>query len=397
MSMTDKPTSENTSRGGRLRTLLSAVLSSILQFMTANPQSTGKGGSAHLGRRRAIRLRALLAPSNRGRLVVTAGLVIIVGAALGAIVNQPTQPAELNNAIWLDRTWTYGPLDESRLAEFANRMIENRIGRAFAYVSSLSTGDRWLAGLQGEDGFMDLRGDVAQFVSAFKMQHEQLELLAWLEIWTHLDSVDGYRLDDQNLQQNIADLCRLLVTELGFDGVLLDIKPLFSDDDNLFRLIRSTRTAIGLDKPIAIAVTADLTPDALQEQSIQSIAPGTMWSNTFKQRVMASADEIVLLMYQSYRQVPLDYINWVAYHVETYLNLLETGTKIYVSVPNYDSASPAHNPEIETMQMALDGVREGLRRLDDEQRELLAGIAIYTDEPLSQSDWDIYREHWLQR
>ena len=27
----------------------------------------------------------------------------------------------------------------------------------------------------------------------------------------------------------------------------------------------------------------------------------------------------------------------------------------------------------------------------------LTGIAIYSDEQLSQSDWDVFRESWLQR
>ena len=112
---------------------------------------------------------------------------------------------------------------------------------------------------------------------------------------------------------------------------------------------------------------------------------------------MVSADEVVLLMYQSYRQEPLDYINWVAYHVETYVNELETDTNVLVSIPNYGGASSAHNPAIETMEKALAGVSEGLRRLDEAMRPLLTGIAIYSDEQLSQSEWNVFREKWLQR
>ena len=157
------------------------------------------------------------------------------------------------------------------------------------------------------------------------------------------------------------------------------------------------RRSVGLEIPIAVAATADLTPRELQEQNIESIAPGTMWSRGFKKRVMVAADEIILLMYQSYRQTPLDYVDWVAYHVETYINELETATKIRVSIPNYGGASSAHNPAIETLANALDGVNEGLRRLDERQRLLLTGIAIFSDEMLSQSEWNTFRELWLQR
>ena len=63
-----------------------------------------------------------------------------------------------------------------------------------------------------------------------------------------------------------------------------------------------------------------------------------MWSPSFKKKVMAAADEVVLLMYQSYRQEPLDYVNWVAYHVETYIKEMEDETDILVSIPDYSSA-----------------------------------------------------------
>ncbi|MCY3779144.1 MAG: hypothetical protein OXG78_02440 [Chloroflexi bacterium] len=303
----------------------------------------------------------------------------------------------LNNAIWLDRTWVYGDLDDARLGDFVNHLIDHRIGKAYTYVSSLGIDERWSGGAQGTTSFMNSRGTVDKFVKTFKNKNEQIELLAWIEIWTHLDNVDSYRLDDSNLHQNIADFSRFLVDQLGFDGILLDVKPLFAGNDDFIRLIRRVRAAVGADKTIAVAVTADLTPHDLRPQDIPSIAPGTMWSPNFKQRVLVAADEVILLMYQSYRQKTLDYVNWVAYHVETYVKLLETSTEILVSIPNYGGASNAHNPAIETMANALDGVNEGLRRLDDEERALVTGIAIYSDAELSQSDWNLFSEQWLQR
>lgn len=398
MSMLSESAPDKSTAGRGLRSLLNRLVSTITSIgSSSSGQPTSDGRSEHLGKRRAIRLAALLAPRNRLRVGASAGVVIVAGAIFGSLLFQDNETISLNNAIWLDRTWTFGGIDDARLGELTGQLIENRIGKAYAYVSTLGIDNRWSGGPLGKGSFMDSRETVSQFVEAFKRQDERFELLAWVEIWTHLDNVDGYRLDDQDLHQNIADFCRLLVQELGFDGVLLDVKPLFSDNDDFIRLIRRVRSTVGLEVPIAAAVTADLTPHDLRVQDIASIAPGTMWSPNYKKRVMVSADEIVLLMYQSYRQDPLDYINWVAYHLQTYVNLLETDTDIYVSIPNYGGASSAHNPSIETMAAALDGVNEGLRRLDDEQSKLLTGIAIYSDEQLSQSDWNIYRDKWLQR
>jgi hypothetical protein len=395
MSRNAAPDKSDAGRGPRLfQSISSALLSRLRRSPDEQPAMSASGG--HLGRRRAIRLSALLAPRNRLR-VAAAGIALVGGALLGSLAFRRPEITQLNNAIWLDHTWTYGDLDQARLRDFTDQLVENQIGTAFAYVSSLSIDNRWAGDPQGNTSFMEARSSVADFVKAFKSQNENLTVFGWIEIWTHLDNVDGYRLDDTDLHSNIADFCRLLVSQLGFDGVLLDVKPLFSDNNDLIRLIQRVRSALDLEIPIAVAVTADLTPQDRRLRQIESIAPGTMWSDSFKKRVMVSADEIVLLMYQSYRQEPLDYVNWVGYHVETYLNAMETATKILISVPDYGGASSAHNPAIETMERALDGVREGLRRLDEEKRKLLTGIAIYFDQELSQSDWNSFRKLWLER
>lgn len=398
MSMTRESDPEQATSGRGFRSILASISRQVSKLlMSSGGQSSGRSGSGHLGQQRALRLSALFAPRNRLRVSAIAGLVVIAGLALGALLNRESEALPLDNAIWLDRTWVYGDISDAQMHDFADRLVAHRIGKAYVYVSSLGIDNRWSGGPLGAGGFMDSRVAVAQFVEAFKSKNDRLDLLAWIEIWTHLDNVDGYRLDDTNLHQNIADFSRLLVDQLGFDGVLLDVKPMFTDNDDFIRLIRRVRSAVGSEHTIAVAATADLTPQDQRLQDIPTIAPGTMWSPNFKRRVMVLADEVVLLMYQSYRQERLDYVNWIAYHVESYVNLLEASTNILVSIPNYGGASSAHNPEVETMAAAIDGVQEGLRRLNDEESALLSGIAIFSDEQLSQADWTLFREQWLQR
>lgn len=397
MSLPRDSVSENSTLGRWLRSLLATVSSKTSRFRTPPKQQPAVSrNSGHLGPRRAVRLSTLLAPRNRLR-IGAAVAAIVAGIVAGSLALRSPAPLPLNNAIWLDRAWTFGDLESDHLRALADQLIENQIGTIYAYVSSLGIDNRWSGGLQGKGSFMDSRSVVADFVSAIKSQNDQLRVFGWIEIWTHLDNADNYRLDDTSIRSNVADFSRLLVSQLGFDGIVLDVKPLFSDNDDLIRLIGSVKAAAGLQIPIAVAVTADLTPPELRAQNIGSIAPGTMWSSSFKKKVLASADEIILLMYQSYRQEPLDYVNWVAYHVETYVNAMEDETDILVSIPDYSGVSTAHNPQIETMARALDGVSKGLRQLDEDKRSLLTGIAIYSDERLSQSDWDIFRASWLQR
>ena len=328
---------------------------------------------------------------------ISAGILIVAGVVFGLGALKGGETVTYDNGIWLDRTWTHGRVADARISEFAGRLKQNQIGKLFAYASTLNMDGRWTGGAQGEGSFMESRADVADFVQRFKERHQAAAIYAWIEIWANLDPADGYRLDSMALHENVADFSRLLVEGLGFDGIMLDVKPLFDENDDLIRLIRSVRSAIGLEKPIAVAVPADLTPTDRGLVPLTSIAPGTMWSSNYKQRVMVSADEVVLLMYQSYRQDTLDYINWVAYHVETYVNLLGGDTRILVSIPNYGGPSAAHNPSVETMSAALDGVILGVSRLAEDDKSRLTGVAIFSDEYLDQSQWNLYRETWLQR
>lgn len=334
---------------------------------------------------------------------VTVRRTLPIGAALlgltlfGAVASQLLLPQSealpRNNAIWLDRAWTFGDLGTGHLDAAIAEMGSNGIGKIYAYVSTLGLAGRWESGMDGSS-FMDSRSKISDFVAAVRNADGSMAVYAWVEIWTHDNTADGYRLDDEELHENIADFSKLLIDQLGFDGLLLDIKPMFTDNGDIISLIRRVRSATGLEKPIGIAVTADLTPHNLRAQNISAIAPGTMWTDNFKKRVTVSADEIVLMLYQSYRQQLQDYIEWVAYHIETYVNLLETTTEVYASIPHYASASAAHNPEIETMTTALQGISRGLQRLDEDARALLTGVAIYADRRLSQADWGAFREAW---
>lgn len=322
---------------------------------------------------------------------------MIAGVVIGLSALKGVETVAFDNGIWLDRSWTQERVDDARISEFAGRLKQNQIGKLYIYVSTLNIDGRWTGGRQGTDSFMESRAEVAGLVQRFKERHREAAIYAWIEIWANLDAEDGYRLDSVALHENVADFSRFLVEDLGFDGILLDVKPLFDENDDFIRLIRSVRAAIGLDRPIAVAVPADLTPTAPGLAPLASIAPGTMWSSNYKQRVLVSADEVVLLMYQSYRQDTLDYINWVAYHVETYINLLGGDTRILVSIPNYGGPSAAHNPSVETMSAALDGVILGVSRLAEDDKSLLTGVAIFSDEELDQSQWNLYRETWLRR
>ena len=342
------------------------------------------------------------APSTqmpRRRLLIgtsLAALVIVVGIIGSALFGSQTPPP-LNNAIWLGKSWTYTNRSEGEISEFASQLQQNQIGKIYAYVSTLNISNRWSGGPAGNDSFMQSQDDVVYFRETLKEAFPQSEIYGWIEIWTTSSTPDAYRFDDPDFRARVADFSQVMVDELGFDGVFLDVKPLFSGDDNFIQLIRHVRSAVGLDVPIAVALSPDLMPPDANLASIPRIAPGAFWAEADKQQVMVSVDEIAVQMYQSYRSDPVDYINWVAHHVETYASLPNADTRILISIPYYQTESAAHDPTVETIAAALDGINVGLSRLDEETRAVLTGVAIYADQTPGAEQWAVYNEKWLSR
>lgn len=347
-----------------------------------------------------VKLPAIRLPQNRILIGIPFGFIVILGAIALLAFLKPEDPTALNNGIWVDKSWTYGERSDEDLSRFVETLRNNQIGKIYAYVSTLNINNNWVGGQTGSGSFLQSREDVTAFVTNFRQKYPTAEIYGWIEVWTNLDADDGYRLDDEQLHQNVADFSLRMVEEMGFDGVFLDVKPLFTGSEDLLRLLRAVRASVGLDTPIVLSVPADLTPDNEDVTPIDAIAPGTIWEDNFKQRVLLSANEVVITVYQSYRDNPLEYINWVAYQVETYVNIiseLTTDTRILVSVPNYQAESTAHDPNIETIAAALDGINVGLGRVDEEMQELLTGVAIFTDRDLSDEQWQIYQQKWLNR
>jgi hypothetical protein len=185
----------------------------------------------------------------------------------------------------------------------------------------------------------------------------------------------------------------------GFDGVLLDVRPIFEENADLPQLIRSVRAAIGLGTPLIVSVPPDLTPLDTTLRLPAVIAPGTQWSAEYKQRIALQADQIVIQAFNSYQTDPVAYIEWVSYQVTSYVDALSaigSGTTITVSVPEYAERLPAHDPAIESLSGALDGVSRAVLELDETTLPFFAGVAIFADRDLQDADWQIFSDKWLR-
>ena len=335
-----------------------------------------------------VRLALLLPPAL--------GLIVVVVLALGAL-NPPAEgPAP--NAIWLNPSWTHAARSEDELLTLGQRLRDAQIGTIYAYVSSLKLDGTWSGEPEQRNRFVEVEPLVHDFVQQARQIMPNGRVFAWLEVYA--DPPTGYRLDNLQIQRIVADFSARVIRDFGFDGVLLDVKPIFDGNADLLNLLRTVRGAVGLQVPLAVSVPPDFTPSELSLRLAEPIAPNTVWSAEYKQRVSLQADYLVVVAHNSYITDADDYAAWVSYQVRAFASALSginNATRLLISVPHYPPDPPAHDPSIESLANALRGASAGLGQLSEGQRALMQGVAIYADSDLGEADWDAMRRLWVRR
>jgi len=337
-----------------------------------------------------------LPTSELGRIALVAAalaFVLIVINLLG-LINPPDNP-RLGNAIWLDRRWSYAEPDDAALGQLIERLQNHSIDHIYIFLSSLKADGTW-AGLPGErDRFAEVEPLVRDLTQRIAQLYPEAQLYAWVEVVT-LTS-EGDRLADAQVQRTVAEFSARALRTLPVTGVMLDIKPVFNDNDDYLALLREVRSEIGIETPLAVAAAPDLTPTEAEISLPSQIAPDTGWTEEFKQRVALQADYLVVSAYNSYLTEPVNYIDWVTWQVRSFTSAIAQvngRARILISIPNFANNPPAHDARIETIPAALDGVNRALSQLSSDQSALFQGVTLFTDRELEDADWRAYSQRW---
>lgn len=347
--------------------------------------------TAQQGQRQLPQIRL---PGGRWLLLIAAGIAIFALVVfLLALINPPEETI-LPNAIWLNSSWAYQEHSEAEINQLATNLREHQIGIIFLFSSSLRADGTWSGLADGRNRFTEIEETIQATLDQLRHSYPNIKIYAWTEVNAVTPS---YRLDDLQIQNTIANFSERMVNLLGFDGVLLDVKPIFEENEDYIQLLRTVRREIGVDSTLLVVAPPDLTPSGTQLNLPNMIAPGTEWTAEYKQRVALLANQIVITAYNSYQTNPVDYIEWVTYQVDSYveaLSELESGTTIMISLPLYETNLPAHDETIENLAASLDGVRRGVVELDELTMPFVTGVAIYADHSLTDADWAIFDEKW---
>lgn len=310
-------------------------------------------------------------------------VVVMVIAFLGLF--RPARTTAGANAIWVGTEWTYDAPETQAVADFAAQLRDHDIGTVYAWVSWLQEDGTW----RGTTNFPNVKS----FVEQFREAYPEATLYGWISLPVN-SGADGYRLDDDGVQQTVADFSQRVINDFGFDGVFLNVEPVWDGDESFLSLVRGVRSAVGIDALISVAAPPDWSPEGVDIPVPPLIVPGTVWSDTFKQSVALLSDEIAVMAYNSGLSTPEDYIEWVAYQVSAFARAvaqLGEGTHLMIGMPTYDAEPPGHDPLVENITSAEAGYQLGLEQAGDDA-SFVRGRALYAGWTTDEQEWAAFKE-----
>lgn len=331
-------------------------------------------------------------PINRATLLIGGGaaLVALVVILLGVWRNRPVEA--MPNALWIGTEWTYEERTPQEIFALTERLKRHKIGVVYAWVSWLQVDLSW----RGEQNFPN----VQNFVTLFREQYPEAMLYAWISLPNDTAGV-AYRIDDPLVQDAVAAFSQRAVDEFGFDGVMLNIEQVWNNDQNYLATLRSVRQAIGTDAELAVAVPPDWSPIGAGIPVPPLIVPGTVWEGDYKRSVALIVDQIMVMAYNSGLSVPSDYTIWTAYQVQTFAEAIAElgtgaiGTEIVIGIPTYGAELPGHDPVVENVITAVEGIKLAVERSDD-AADFVRGIALYAGWETDDQEWTDFMNSWVR-
>jgi hypothetical protein len=163
-----------------------------------------------------------------------------------------------------------------------------------------------------------------------------------------------------------------------FAGILLNVEPCASGNQEFLHVLEEVRTALPVDKILSVAPYPP--PTLLQP------FPGVHWDREYYQEVAKLVDQIAVMMYDT--GLPLQRV--YQWQLASWTNeVLAWGTtkEVLLGLPAYgDPGVKYHDPQVENLWNAFRGIHAGLSRrgvLPDNYR----GMALYSEWEMKERDW----------
>jgi Glycosyl hydrolases family 18 len=288
-----------------------------------------------------------------------------------------------NTALWIRRQWLHTQTEDAEIEGLAKALKASKVTRVYPFLGGINE--------EGMPGWRSLgvhqrwnEAKAKSFLERFAAQKSGVQVLPWT------GGVNGRELkfgDEKQMAAFVAEAQR--VVELGADGVHLNIEPVKSGDPGLLALLKTLREKLPARATLSVAAVAPMSPRI-------AMRPEYYWSFEYLREVCRAADEVVVMGYDtwlgdeaSYRLVVRE---WTQMLVE---QLPAADCTWRMGVPSYDDAIPHHDLDVERLDVALRGVREGLAEAG--KAGGFSGVAIYASWTTDDQEWAAYDRLWLGR
>lgn len=312
-----------------------------------------------------------------GLLIVT-GCVFLRGCFLRPATNFPG--AHFNqgtNAVWLGVEWVDQAHSAAEILNLANILDKQQIRYVFVYTSYLKPGGH----------FNPTYSYAGQFIQTLKATEPDLNVQAWIGL--PLEYVD---LGDSAVRRQIAEFCTILVREEGFDGIHLDPEPVFSNDQDLLKLLDEIRSTTGPGATLSIAARR-IWPIL---SDVEWLVVGKIaWHAGYYREVANRVDQIAVMIYDSAMPFAALYRHWSRFQVVEISQAVNgTGVDLFFGIPTSEEKTLTHWPMAENITSGLQGIIDGLN--DAEAcSSAVTGVAIYPYWETDEAEWSIYQRLWL--
>ena len=312
-------------------------------------------------------------------------LLVVLGIAAGVYVayapygDTAAHPFNQDrNAVWLEHRWLEKPHSVEEMEQMFRFLDHHGIVYAYPHLIPFDSAGRLP---------LHNREQMRAFLASARRVAPNMKVLPWvggLRVGYKRSRPGTIDLGDLGQRQRIVAECRGLMDE-GFDGIHVNVEPIANGDDDYLALLRALRAAVG---------TGILSLSATRPGPVApAFAPNFFWTADYYARIADSADQVVLMTYDTAIPTPGLYRRYVAYAAATVTaNLARSHrTRVLVGIPTYDETGLMHRKGVETPENALLGVVSGLRGRTGGTFE---GVALYAEWTTDPEDWAVYERVW---
>ncbi|WP_415924588.1 hypothetical protein [Streptomyces sp. MI02-7b] len=287
------------------------------------------------------------------------------------------------NAVWLGHAWVDGRRDAADLAALGRELRGS--GTRDLYVHT---------GPMEFDGSLDpaLYPEAASLVREAHRALPGVRVQAWLGQVVSHHGDKGLHLDDPATRSRIAASAGQALA-VGFDGVHLDLEPMYSGDRGFLDVLDSVHALTARHGAVLSVATHQIDPlPSLHVPAGALFHHPKWWSQAYFGDVARRVDQVAVMAYDTAMPLESLFGGYVAQQTALALEVTPPGTDLLMGLPGYHTNNLGHHAWAETVAAAARGARLGLARQDPGRERF--GLALYVDFHATAEDWAAYRSAW---